>query len=152
VGAAEDGEGHLAEAGGEGDGLLGRGELGGVGVPGRHGADSQKTRRPAAGAGARRVGGGGGGGGGAAAGGEMRKRIREARSTGRGERQSSGGGSGGGAEERRVREDEGAQARSHSHVHVGPPLLPLCFLLAARPWVGGETTRPTHESSPNLAQ
>jgi len=106
VGAAEDGEGHLAEAGGEGDGLLGRGELGGVGVPRRHGADSQETRRPAAGEGARRV--GGGGGGGAAAGGERRRRIREA-STGRGE--SSGGGSGGGAEERRVRGGRGPSAQ-----------------------------------------
>lgn len=50
----------LAEAGGEGDGLLGGGELGGVGVvPRRHGADREETRRRAAGA-------GGGGGGGTA--------------------------------------------------------------------------------------
>jgi hypothetical protein len=127
----EDGEGHLAEVGGEGDGLLGRGELGGVGVPRRHGADGQETRRPAAGAGAgaRRV---GGGGGGAAAGGERRRsRIREA-STGRVE--SSGGSSGGAAEERRVREDE-AQARSH--VHVGP----LC------PCAGGEVLLLSRETS-----
>ena len=69
---------NLAEAGGEGDGLLGGGELGGVGVPRRHGADCEETRRRAAGDGWRR--------------------IREA-STGRGE--SSGGG-----DEERVREEE----------------------------------------------
>lgn len=42
---------NLAEFGGEGDGLLGGGELGGVGVPRSHGADCDKTRRRAAGAG-----------------------------------------------------------------------------------------------------
>jgi len=90
---------NLAEAGGEGDGLLGGGELGGVGVPRSHGADCEEMRRRAAGAG-----GGGGGGGAAAVGRDGWRGIREA-STGRGE--SSGGG-----DEERVREEE-AHARSH---------------------------------------
>lgn len=97
--------GHLAEAGGECDGLLGGGELRGVGVPGvtrrRHGARGEEW---AAGTEARR----GCGGGGAAAGGEegRRRRIREA-----GPRQceGSGGGRGGGQEDRVLEE---AHARS----------------------------------------
>jgi hypothetical protein len=90
---------NLAEAGGEGDGLLGGGELCGVGVPRRHGADCEETRRRAAGAG-----GGDGGGDAAAVARDGWRRIGEA-STGRGE--SSGGG-----DEERVREEE-AHARSH---------------------------------------
>lgn len=90
---------NLAEAGGEGDGLLGGGQLGGVGVPRRHGADWEETRRRAAGA-------GGKGGGGAAAVGRdgWRRRIGEA-STGRGD-------------EERVREEE-----AHARSHVGVPCL-----------------------------
>ena len=95
---------NLAEAGGEGDGLLGGGQLGGVGVPRRHGADWEETRRRAAGAGGK------GGGGAAAVGRDGWRRIGEA-STGRGE--SSGGG-----DEERVREEE-----AHARSHVGVPCL-----------------------------
>jgi len=95
---------NLAEAGGEGDGLLGGGELGGVGVPRSHGADCEETHRREAGA--------GGGGGAAAVGRDGWRGIREA-STGRGE--SSGGG-----DEERVREEE-----AHPRSHVGA-LLAAC--------------------------
>lgn len=94
---------HLAEAGGEGDGLLGGGELGGVRVPGgfRHGTGHEGVAMPEAGEPW-----GGGDGGGSAVGWEgkveERTRIREASTR----RVSSECGS-----EERVR-----KAHPHSHV------------------------------------
>lgn len=96
---------HLAEAGGEGDGLLGGGELGGVGVPGglRHGgAESWRA-----------VARGGSGGGARVVGEEAAGKIRRGAEARWAQRD---GGGGGGVERVRERDRDEAHARRSSHV------------------------------------
>lgn len=103
--------GHLAEAGGEGDGLLGGGELSGVGVPGglRHGGAGAESR--------------GSGGGARVVGGEGGEEVVVVAGKIRGEaeaRWAQRGGRAGGVE--RVRDGDGDEAharRSHACVWVG---------------------------------
>lgn len=119
--------GHLAEAGGEGDGLLGGGELSGVGVPGglRHGGAGAESR-------------GSGGGGARVVGGEGGEEVVVVAGKIRGEaeaRWAQRGGRAGGVE--RVRDGDGDGDEAHarrSHVSEWPlsARRPRCIVCGRR--------------------